>query len=239
MNHGDNVSENTSIISSSLCNGYENTKNSLDNNKKSIRDEICFVKSFRDLVKGSDGKIDNIKFGNVFSTKNKKNDYTFGQIEQNNGFVYPENSQNHFSPPQNHFSPPQIKENDNIINLPNSPNLYKEVTKGGSSTKVNGASFSNEFPRVRNDFVSSGQNGQHGQNGYYGQNGQHGLNGVHGQNGNKFGHVRFIRIIRNKNCAFAEFEEKECFSTAIESGYVTLNGLNLKINKTFRKKKEN
>ncbi|PKC70707.1 hypothetical protein RhiirA1_439301 [Rhizophagus irregularis] len=373
MNHGDNVSENTSIISSSLCNGYENTKNSLDNNKsysllkynqittaqnelisiqrslirellkdskefqekfgnnyntknsnqhedlecdamhtnvESIRDEISFVKSFRDLVKGSDGKIDNIKFGNVFSTKNKKNDYTFGQIEQNNGFVYPENSQNHFSPPQNHFSPPQIKENDNIINLPNSPNLYKEVTKGGSSTKVNGASFSNEFPRVRNDFVSSGQNGQHGQNGYYGQNGQHGLNGVHGQNGvygqngqhrqngqheqndnlqststsdyqgnynetneinedffgeykgfnsiyvgigkenidvhqlkqcleNKFGHVRFIRIIRNKNCAFAEFEEKECFSTAIESGYVTLNGLNLKINKTFRKKKEN
>lgn len=70
--------------------------------------------------------------------------------------------------------------------MPNPPNLYKEATKGGSSTKVNGASFTNEFPRGRNDFVSSGQHGQHGQhgqNGYYGQNGQHGLNGVHGQNG--------------------------------------------------------
>ncbi|GET01693.1 hypothetical protein GLOIN_2v1766994 [Rhizophagus clarus] len=334
--NGDNVSETFSIISPALCNGCENTKNSLDNksysllkynqittaqnelisiqrslirellknskefqerfgnnydtknsnqheqqttNKggvecdamhvdvESIRDEICFVKSFRDLVKdkekGSNGKekVENMKFGNGTSIKN----YTFNQIQhdESTGFVYSGSGSS-----QNHFFPPQIKDNNNFINLTNSPNLYKEVAEGGSSTRVNGASLTNEYPMSRNDFISFGQNdnlqstttsdyqGNHNETNeinedFFGE--YKGFNSIYVGIGKEnidihqlkqcleenFGHVRFIRIIRNKNCAFAEFEEKQCFSDAIESGHVSLNGVNLKINKTFRKKKEN
>jgi hypothetical protein len=161
-----------------------------------------------------------MKFENETSTKNKKNDYTFGH-DKDTTFVYSGNS-------QNYFSSSQIKENDNIISLPNP----------GSSTSFNGASFNNEIPRDRNDLVSSGQNGQNRQYGQNGQNGQNdnlqstptydyqgnneinedffgeykGFNSIYVGIGREnidlhqlkqcleenFGHVRFIRIIRNK-----------------------------------------
>ncbi|RIA96042.1 hypothetical protein C1645_755862 [Glomus cerebriforme] len=215
--NGDNVSE---ISSPTLCNGCENNKNSLDNNKsysllnyhqitaaqnelisvqrslirellknskefqekfgnnydtknsnhqeqqqtnkggmecdamqtdvESIRDEICFVKSFRDLVKGSNGKEkvnNNMKFGNVTSIKNnKRNDYTFDQNEQDDqdtGFSYSENfSQNHYTSSQiKEYSSSQIKENDNFVDT--------------STNTTNVPCIINEFPNNRNNNFGS------------------------------------------------------------------------------------
>lgn len=77
--NGDNVSENTSIISSTLCNGYENTNNSLDNKSYSLlkynqittaQNELISIQRslIRELLKNS--KEFQEKFGNNYNTKN-------------------------------------------------------------------------------------------------------------------------------------------------------------------------